>query len=176
MGRCRRGSSESFKSSKCRRTTGTRRPKVSLSGSRRLNARPCGGTTAITAGSPQGAHGCRWATTLQRNVLRLQQDPHSIIWLYRRLIELRRSEPALTAGSYEPMRSSNDVLMYKRSNADKQLLIALNFGPNPRRLSFDGQAHLLISTHLDRDHAPLSSATILRGDEGIVLRLCASHG
>jgi alpha-glucosidase len=110
---------------------------------------------------------------LQRNVLRLQQDPHSIIWLYRRLIELRRSEPALTAGSYEPMRSSNDVLMYKRSNADKQLLVALNFSPTPRRLPFDGQAHLLISTHLDRDPAQLNSARILRGDEGIVLRLFA---
>jgi len=51
------------------------------------------------------------------------------------------------------------------------LLIALNFSADARRFSFKGQAHLLISTHLDRDAAPLSSPSILREDEGVILRL-----
>ena len=115
--------------------------------------------------APDGRRCCR------SNVLRLQQYPHSIIWLYRRLIELRRREPALTAGAYEAMRCRNEVLMYKRSHAETQLLVALNFSASPRRFSFEGQERLLISTHLDRDAAGLISSTILRGEEGVVLRL-----
>lgn len=107
----------------------------------------------------------------QRNVLRLQQDMRSIIWLYRRLIELRKTEPALTAGAYQAMRSRDDVVMFKRSYADRELLIALNFSATPRRFSFEGQAHLLISSHLDREPAPLSSPSILREDEGVILTL-----
>jgi alpha-glucosidase len=53
-----------------------------------------------------------------RNVLCLQQDERSIIWLYRRLIELRNKQAALTAGVYEPIRSRDNVLMFKRSYAD----------------------------------------------------------
>jgi hypothetical protein len=52
-----------------------------------------------------------------------------------------------------------------------QLLIALNFGTSPRRFSFESRAHLLLSTHLDRDPAPLSSPSILRENEGAILRL-----
>jgi alpha-glucosidase len=54
----------------------------------------------------------------ERNVARLQQDPRSLLWLYRSLIRLRKQEKALTAGSYVPMRSRNDVLMFKRSYGD----------------------------------------------------------
>src|SRR4051812_14241823 len=43
-----------------------------------------------------------------RNVRTLQDEPTSILWFYRRLIALRRSTPALTAGAYEPVRSRND--------------------------------------------------------------------
>jgi alpha-glucosidase len=69
------------------------------------------------------------------------------------------------------MRSRGDVLMLKRTHADTQLLIALNFGTSPRRFSFESRAHLLLSTHLDRDPAPLSSPSILHENEGAILRL-----
>jgi alpha-glucosidase len=58
----------------------------------------------------------------ERNVARLQQDPRSVLWLYRFLIRLRKHEKALAAGSYVPMRSRNDVLMFKRSYGDTELL------------------------------------------------------
>ena len=105
------------------------------------------------------------------NVSRLQQDRHSLLWLYRSLIELRRSEPALVAGAYRPIRSRNDLLMFKRVDAKTQLLIALNFGADPRRVTFEGRATLLLSTQLDRNPAPFPSPSILRENEGVVLRL-----
>ena len=111
------------------------------------------------------------ADVSDRNVLRLQQDTQSIIWLYRHLIELRKTEPALTAGAYQAMRSRDDVLMFKRSYEGTRLLIALNFSASPRRFSFEGHAHLLISTHLDRGPGPSSCPWILRENEGVVLRL-----
>ena len=96
-------------------------------------------------GQPMAAHGPR----CERNVARLQQGPRSVLWLYRSLIRLRKQEKALTAGSYVPLRSRNDVLMFKRSYGDTELLAALNFSHDPRKLPFDATAALLISTHLD---------------------------
>jgi alpha-glucosidase len=107
----------------------------------------------------------------ERNVARLQQDPCSLLWLYCSLIRLRKQEKALTAGSYVPMRSRDDMLMFKRSYAGAEFLIALNFSHDPRKLPFDATAALLISTHLDRDLGAVQSSLILRGDEGMILRL-----
>jgi alpha-glucosidase len=61
--------------------------------------------------------------------------------------------------------------MFKRAFGDTQLLIALNFSHDPRRVVFDGRADLLLSTHLDRTPAPFPSPSILREDEGAVLRV-----
>ena len=111
----------------------------------------------------------------ERNVARLQQDPRSLLWLYRSLIRLRKQEKALAAGNYVPMRSRNDVLMFKRSYGGTELLIALNFSHDPRNLPCDATADLLISTHLDRDPGAVQSSLILRGDEGVILRLSHRH-
>jgi hypothetical protein len=50
-------------------------------------------------------------------------------------------------------------------------LIALNFSPQPRRVEFEGAAKFLISTHLDRDCEVVSNPLMLRGDEGVILKL-----
>jgi Domain of unknown function (DUF3459) len=105
----------------------------------------------------------------ERNVARLQQDPRSLLWLYRSLIRLRKKEKPLTAGSYVPMRSRNDVLIFKRSYGDTELLVALNFSHDPRKLPLDPTADLLISTHLDREPGVVQSSLILRGDEGVII-------
>ena len=107
----------------------------------------------------------------QRNILRQQQDTRSLLWLYRSLIELRKREPALRKGDYLPVRARNDVLLFKRSIESETLLIALNFSHEPRRLKLDQPAQLLMSTHLDRGPAGLDWPVMLRGSEGLVLKL-----
>ena len=122
----------------------------------------------FTSGSPWPPMG---PDVGERNGARLQQDPRSLLWLYRSLIRLRKQENALTAGSYVPMRSRNDVLMFKRSYGDTELLVALNFSHDPRKLPCDATADLLMSTHLDSEPGAVQSSLILRGDEGVILRV-----
>jgi alpha-glucosidase len=107
----------------------------------------------------------------ERNVERLQQDKRSLLWLYHRLIQLRRTEPALTAGDYVPRRSLNDVLTYKRTFDGVEILVGLNIQNEPRRFEWQGMGALLLSTHLDRGQGQTAGPTLLRAGEGVVIKL-----
>jgi len=107
----------------------------------------------------------------ERNVARLQKDPRSILWLYRRLIELRRRDPSFTAGGYVPMRSRNGVLLYKRTSAGRETLIALNTMPDPRRVEGQPAGTLVLSTYLDQGDIESEHPILLRGDEGVIIAL-----
>ena len=57
------------------------------------------------------------------NVEALQDDPGSILTLYRRLIALRRERLALSVGSYSPGRVDDDVFSFeRRRNARLKIL------------------------------------------------------
>jgi glycosidase len=59
--------------------------------------------------------------------------PDSLLALYRRLLALRRTHPALSAGSaYEDLPSSPDVYAYRRGRGDDGLAVVLNFADEPR--------------------------------------------
>ncbi|WP_458757636.1 alpha-amylase family glycosyl hydrolase [Afipia sp. TerB] len=105
------------------------------------------------------------------NVRRQQNDPRSLLWLYRSLIALRRREPALTHGDYQPRRSHNDVLTYARKLDETEIIIGLNIANEPREWRWAGTGTLLLSTHLDRDEQPLKGPTLLRADEGLIVRM-----
>jgi alpha-glucosidase len=107
----------------------------------------------------------------EKNVARLREDPRSLLWLYRRLIALRRNTPALTCGAYCPVRSRNDIFCFKRALPGQEVLVALNTMPEPRKLELSGSAEVLLSTGLDRDPQPVSGFLILRPDEGVILQL-----
>jgi alpha-glucosidase len=111
----------------------------------------------------------------ERNVERLKADRSSILWLYRRLMELRRHEAALLLGEYLPMRSQNDILTYMRIQGDAKILVALNMAHQPRKYDWQGKGTLLLSTYLDRDHATIEGPTLLRPDEGIIMKIKRSR-
>ena len=107
-------------------------------------------------------------TYAERNVDTLARDPRSILELYRRLIALRRSHPALVKGSKRLVSAPPDVIAYQRTEAAQRLLVALNLGHESRELPpVDGT--LLLSTHLDRDGPLAAGPVALRADEGIVV-------
>jgi alpha-glucosidase len=103
------------------------------------------------------------------NVAALSQSPESTFNLYRRLIELRRENDALTSGQIDAVRSHGNVLMYERRLAGETLTIVLNLGGTetsellPRGL-------VLLSTYLDRGGKTGGGNTALRPNEGIILR------
>jgi alpha-glucosidase len=99
-----------------------------------------------------------------------RRDPRSILELYRRLIELRRREPALGSGSWAAIEAPEATLAFERRSADCRLLVALNLGTVPVELPAPFAAgEVLLSTGLDREGERLEGQVRLGGDEGLVI-------
>jgi alpha-glucosidase len=112
----------------------------------------------------------------QVNVEVQREAPDSMLSLHRRLIELRRGEPALEVGRYEPIRAEGDVLAYvRRARAGEgDFLVVLNLGPEPHDFEVPDSVtpgSVALSTHLDREGEPVTRGLRLRPDEGVVVRL-----
>jgi len=107
----------------------------------------------------------------ERNVQAQRGEPDSMLALHRRLLKLRRAEPALAIGSYAPVDAEGDVLAYVREAEGARFLVALNLGHESASLPFDGSGEVALGTHADREGASIESAVDLRGDEGMVIRL-----
>ena len=108
------------------------------------------------------------------NVAAQRDDPGSMLALYRRLIRLRRAEPALAVDSYEPVPAGEDLVAYLRREGERQFLIVLNLGSQPREFAAPGSTfsgRVALSTHPDRDGAAVTTPMALRADEGIVVEL-----
>ncbi len=108
-----------------------------------------------------------------RNVEALSANPGSILTLYRRLLALRRSTPALSVGGYRAIRNEGAALGFRRTGAQGEVAVLLNFGDAPLDWTLaDGRAgHVLLSTMLDREGEPAGSVVRLRSNEGLIIRL-----
>src|SRR5262249_54893667 len=110
------------------------------------------------------------------NVAAQVGDSGSLLWLYRRLIWLRKRTPALLRGRYRPLDPvPAGVYAYLREAEGERLLVALNFTSEsttvdlPRDLRLE---RLLLSTWPGVEERPLSGQTLhLAGDEGVLVRL-----
>lgn len=113
---------------------------------------------------------------LERTSVAAQRDdPRSMLALARRLLALRRAQPALRAGTYRPLAGSGlpeDCLVFCREAGDDSLVVALNFSGADRALNLGTvkAAHLLLSTLLDREGAESPQRLTLRPAEGLVFR------
>jgi alpha-glucosidase len=105
------------------------------------------------------------------NVEAMAASDTSMLALYKRLLALRRAEPALNRGAYEPIDSGPDVLAYWRYEGQRTLLVLLNFaatgfvvpiGLLPQR------PVVVASTLLDRA-GPLLGEASLRAFEGMII-------
>ncbi len=66
------------------------------------------------------------------NVAAQDDDPDSLLNLYRRLVHLHTQHPALGQGSFTPLKASADaVAAFVRQTDDEAVLVVLNFGKNP---------------------------------------------
>jgi alpha-glucosidase len=98
----------------------------------------------------------------------------SILSLYRRLIELRRAEPALSVGEFAALPADDDLMAYIRKTDERWLLIVLNLGAKPQCFSISDlqcRGSLLLSTYLDRNREALLDKVELRADEGAIVEL-----
>ena len=108
----------------------------------------------------------------RRNVAMQRDDPGSILSLYRRLIWLRRSSPALRRGTYRTVRGPSGVFAFAREADHERILVALNFTTSTKLVALGaGGARVLLSTDRERDGTALSLERVeLRPDEGLVAR------
>ena len=100
-----------------------------------------------------------------RNVVAEAANPTSMLNLYRALLELRRSEPALSVGGLELVDAETGVLAYRRLHSDTSLLVALNLTAELR------QSPLQRGTPILSTHGLGAFDGTLRPDEGVILRL-----
>jgi oligo-1,6-glucosidase/alpha-glucosidase len=107
-----------------------------------------------------------WRT---RNVAAQEEDAGSLLQLYRQLLALRRSNDALSVGSFALTTADDDVISFTRSSGPATVLVVLNLGDRERRFVMpEGfrSGEMLMSTL-----TPRSVDGTVRGNEGLILRL-----
>jgi len=113
-----------------------------------------------------------------RNVAAQEADPHSLLNFYRRLIAVRRANPALVDGMFQPLTFGTRYLMaYLRQNASQTVLVALNFSGRRQRLVLGSRLArpdwtLLLSTHRGSPPSLLRGSLLaLEPHEALILAL-----
>jgi alpha-glucosidase len=97
-------------------------------------------------------------------------DPASILGLYRRLLRLRRSSPALHDGTWHLIEATADLLVYERRTADDRRIVVANFGRTSETVALPGAWTIDLATDHRRDATPWTgrlepeSAAILSPD------------
>jgi len=85
-----------------------------------------------------------------------------MLTLYKRLIDLRRSDEALSLGDYQSLDAPDGMFIYVRGG---KYTVAINFTGEIQHLNFGGE--ILVSTHGDR-RGPIITLE-LRPHEGVLM-------
>ena len=103
------------------------------------------------------------------NVVSLDRNATSILTLYRRLIALRRANPALSTGEIVAVEERDQVLSFRREYQGVCFIVFLNLSHDEVEIEAP-RGEILLSTMLDRNNQGAGGALLLRGDEGLVLK------
>jgi alpha-glucosidase len=112
-----------------------------------------------------------YATT---NVAVEETEPASLLMLYRRLIDLRRQEPALSVGELVLLPAGENIVAYIRKADSRRLLVVLNLSAARGRFDLSDLrcgARIRLSTHLTHHGNRLEDYLELRPDEGMICEL-----
>ena len=105
-----------------------------------------------------------------------ENQPGSILKLFKELTTLRRKRRALTLGHYRMVESGDgNVYAYERCFEDERVLVILNFGSEGCLLDLShacAQADVLLSTDLDRERGAVKMQHLhLNPYEGLVVAI-----
>ncbi len=106
------------------------------------------------------------------NVESERADPRSMLSLYRALLALRRSRPALTVGIYKELEPGPDVFAFRRQHGESILVVLLNFSAAPQQRSLPLEldaARVLLSSDPERVQHELNGAITLAPNEAVIL-------
>jgi len=111
------------------------------------------------------------------SVQRQEDDPTSMLNLYRQLVELRSNNPALSVGDYSEVDLGvEDIFAYLRYDESTTFLIILNLGEIHHHLDFSSSLNqhtgqIMLNTTLDRNDEVLLNDMAVGSNEGIILQL-----
>ncbi|MBE0476108.1 MAG: DUF3459 domain-containing protein [Coriobacteriia bacterium] len=104
------------------------------------------------------------------NVEAQLDGPASMLGLYRRLLELRRSEDALSVGDYVPLEAVGDVFAYMRRRSSRRFIVALNLGHRQQAYPLGGlEGVVVLGTDPGREREVVSGTLHLGASEGVVI-------
>jgi len=106
------------------------------------------------------------------NVARQTEDARSMLALYRRLLLLRLSQPALNVGQYRSFPAPDGVVAYLRIGDDKRFLIALNLTGSCQEVNLGNlSGRVALSSLLDDEGQGASSTMTLRENEAVIIEI-----
>ncbi len=110
----------------------------------------------------------------RHNVESQKDNPYTMLSFYHRLLEIRKQEPALQVGDYNPVYSDNQMIAYTRQKDGITFLILLNFSHRPcyfkpKQSVYKGE--VIISTETERQGNFVEGIITLSGDEGVLIKL-----
>lgn len=104
------------------------------------------------------------------NVAVLEENQRSVLHLYRKLIDLRRSHPTLVSGRLECVTAEKNVLRYHRTGEEDHIVVLLNMGSDPVRMTIESGT-ILASTYPGREGQRVSGMVDMEVAEGLVVGL-----
>lgn len=113
---------------------------------------------------------------LSKNITTQQQDPDSLLLLYRRLIALRQQHAALMCGKYMPVFANNQIVVYyrKADSSKTWFLIVLNFSHRPYCYTLPDYAVgavVVVATYRAMEQTNAGTEICLYGNDGCILKI-----
>ena len=112
------------------------------------------------------------ADNIEKNVEASKQDETSMLHLTRRLLTLRKQEPALSLGAWSEVDVDGDVLAYARAHDQQRFVILASLDAKPRtvRLNEGFQGMVELSTLAITNQAKVGADVSLEADEALIIR------
>ena len=104
----------------------------------------------------------------KRNVSAFEDDPFSLLHLYRRLIALRRNCPVLAGGGLLEVSAEGTLLRYQRVDKNSQWMVLLNLGDRPLQVAAS-PGTVVLSTVSGKEGTAVSNLVALDANEGLIL-------
>lgn len=108
------------------------------------------------------------------NIKNQKTDPYSHLWLYKKLISLRQSQPSLMSGHYKPLYADHQAFAYMRHlPGEKSFVIVLNLSHRPCYLDLEcvNAGTIVVSTSAEGEGRKLTQSLQLSGDDALVIEL-----
>ena len=106
-----------------------------------------------------------------RNVETEGKAANSVFDFHRRVLQLRRSTPALIEGTYATLPSPEQVFVYRRTAGGKSVVVALNMSANPSTVTLPARGKILVDSIAERPATVQGNALRLAPFQGVVVAL-----